>query len=197
MPCHGVDADGAEQQADGRHQERARQRCRREVGEQHKAENEQGGIFWRAEPQGKCSKRRSDQGQHQDAEGARDPRADGGDAQRRASPAALRHCVTVDAGHDRGRFAWNAHQDRGGRAAVLRAVVDAGQHNDGSRGVEAVGDGQQDADAGQRSDAGQHANQRADYAAKKCIPEDARLERHLEAKHQAIEGAFHASLKSE
>ena len=48
---HHVDADGAEQQAERRHQQRARQRGGRHVGEEDEAEHEQRGIFGRAEAQ--------------------------------------------------------------------------------------------------------------------------------------------------
>src|SRR6266850_5546114 len=51
------------------------------------------------------------------------------------SAAPARHRVTVEAGHDRGRFARNVEQDRGGRAAVLGAVVDAGEHDHRAGGV--------------------------------------------------------------
>src|SRR5207247_10854187 len=65
--------------------------------------------------------------------------ADRGDAQCRAGAALLRHGVAVDAGHYRGGLARNAHQDRGSRAAVLRAVIDAGEHYDCLGGVEPEG----------------------------------------------------------
>ena len=42
----------------------------------------------------------------------------------------LRHRVAVDAGHHRRGLARNAHQDRGRRAAVHGAVVDAGEQHD-------------------------------------------------------------------
>ena len=41
-----------------------------------------------------------------------------------------RHLVAVEARHDRRRLAGHVEQDRGRRAAVLRAVVDAGEHDD-------------------------------------------------------------------
>ena len=51
MPGHVVDADHAEQQPETRHQQRARQRGRRHVGEEDQAEHEQRGVFRRAEAQ--------------------------------------------------------------------------------------------------------------------------------------------------
>ena len=100
----------------------------------------------------------------------------------------LRHGVAVDAGHDRGRLAGDAHQDRGGRAAVLRAVVDAGQHHDGLGGIEAEGGRQQDGDAGERADARQHADERADQAAEESIEQHVRAEGDREAEQPGCRG---------
>ena len=197
VPGHHVDADAAEQQPDSRHQQRPRQRGRRHVGQEDEAENEQRGVFRRPEAQREGAERRRDHRQRDDAEGAGDERADRGDAERRAGAALLRHGVAVDAGHHRRRFAWNAHQDRGGRAAVLRAVVDAGQHHDRLGGVEPERHRQEDADAGERTDAGQHADQRADEAAEKGIEQHARLECDREAEQQAVDGRFHGGSEPE
>ena len=104
MAGHVVDADHAEQQAERRHQQRAHQRRRRHVGEEDQAEHEQRGVFGRAELQRERRQRRRDHGEHDDAERAGDERADGGDAERGAGAALLRHRVAVDAGHHRRRL---------------------------------------------------------------------------------------------
>ncbi len=135
--------------------------------------------------------RRRHDSQQDHAERAGDERADCGDAERGAGAALLRHGVAVDAGHHRRGLARDAHQDRGGRAAILRAVVDAGQHHDRLGGVEAVGDRQQNADAGERADAGQYADQCANEAAQERIEQDIRTERDREAEQQTVEGCFH------
>ena len=75
------------------------------------------------------------------------------------------HLVAVDAGDHRGRFARQVDQDGGGGAAVLRAVVDAGQHDQRRHRRQRVGGRQQHGDGGDRADAGQHADQRAEQAA--------------------------------
>jgi hypothetical protein len=155
------------------------------------ADDQQRGVFRRAKPQGKSAERRRNHGQREDTEGAGDERADRCDTQRGSGTALLCHGVAVDTGHHRGGLAWNAHQDRGGRAAVLRAVVDASQHDDRFGGVEAECHRQQNADAGERPDAGQHADQGADHAAEKSIEQHVRPERDREAKQQAVDGGFH------
>jgi hypothetical protein len=188
---HHVDADGAEQEPEGRHQQGARERRRRHVGEEDQAEHEQRGVFRRPEPQREDGERRRDQGQHDHAERAGDERADRRDAQRGARASLARHGVAVDAGHHRGGFARDAQQDRRGRSAVLRAVVDAGQHHDRLGGVEPEGDRQQDADAGERADAGQHPDQRPDQAPQEGVPEHVGPEGDREAEQQAVEGGVH------
>ena len=87
------------------------------------------------------------------------------DRQRRAGAALPRHLVAVDAGDDRRGLARQVDQDRGGRAAVLRAVEDAGQHDQAGHRLEMEGQRQQHRDGGDRADAGQHADQRADQRA--------------------------------
>ena len=190
---HHVDADAAEQDAEGRHQQRAGERRGRHIGEEDQADDQQRGVFRRPEAQREGAERRRDHGQRDDAEGAGDERADRGDAERGAGAALLRHGVAVDAGHHRGGLARNPHQDRGGRAAVLRAVIDAGQHDDRLGGVEAERHRQQDADAGEGADAGQHADQGADHAAEKRIEQHVRPECDREAEHQAVDGRFHGA----
>ena len=145
VPGHVVDADHAEQQPEAGHQQRAHQRRRRHVGEEDQAEHEQRGVFRRAEAQRERRQRRRHQVSTMTPKvpAIQEPTA----AMQSAAPARpfLRHRVAVDAGHHRGRFARNAHQDRGGRAAILRAVIDAGEHDDRLRGVEPERHRQQDA----------------------------------------------------
>ena len=97
----------------------------------------------------------------QRADGAGEERADGRDRERRPGAALARHLIAVDAGHDRGGLARQVDQDGGGRAAVLRAVIDAGEHDQRADRRHAVGDRQQHRDGGERADARQHADQRA------------------------------------
>ncbi len=128
----------------------------------------------------------------QRADGAGEERADGGDRERRPGAALPRHLVAVDAGHDRGGFARQVDQDGGGRAAVLGAVVDAGQHDQRADRRHAVGDRHQHRDGAERADAGQHADQRADRDADQAIEQVLQRERDAEAEDQIVE-EIHAS----
>ena len=90
---------------------------------------------------------------------AGEERAERRDRQRRAGAALPRHLVAVDAGDDRRGLARQVDQDGGGRAAVLRAVEDAGEHDQAGRRLEMERQRQQHRDGRDRADAGQHADQ--------------------------------------
>src|SRR5262249_4597476 len=53
----------------------------------------------------------------------------------------------------------------GGRAAVLRAIEDAGEHDQAGDRLEPEGERQEHRDGGDRPDAGEHADQRTDQRA--------------------------------
>src|SRR5690606_10235915 len=61
-----------------------------------------------------------------------------------------------------------ADQDRGGRAAILRAVIDARKHDDCARRVEREGDRHQKRDRRDRPKAGQNTNQRTENGAEQA-----------------------------
>ena len=66
-----------------------------------------------------------------------DERADRRDRERRTGAPALRHGIAIDAGHHRSGLPGNAHQDRSRRAAVHRAVINAGEQHDGDDRIQA------------------------------------------------------------
>ena len=78
-------------------------------------------------------------------DGAGEEGGDRRDGQGRAGAALLRHRMAVEAGDDRGRLARHVDEDRGGRAAILRAVEDAGQHDHRRGRLQAEGERQQQA----------------------------------------------------
>ena len=129
------------------------------------AEHHQREVLGRAELERDLGERRREGRDDHRRERAGDERAEGRDGERRAGAALARHLVAVDAGHHRRRLAGQVDQDRGRRAAVLRAVVDAGQHDQRGHRRQRVGDRQQHRDRRHRPDAGQHADQRAEQHA--------------------------------
>jgi hypothetical protein len=70
----------------------------------------------------------------------------------------------------------SADQDRSRRAAITRAVVEAGHQDDRRRRVHAVGDRNQQRDAGGRPDAGQHADDGAEQHADERVEQVDRLQ---------------------
>ena len=76
----------------------------------------------------------------------------------------------------RGAFARRVDQDRGGRAAIHAAVVDAGEHDQRARRIELEGDRQQQRDGQRRADAGQHADRGAEQHADQRVEQVDRLE---------------------
>jgi hypothetical protein len=85
------------------------------------------------------------------------------------------HLVAFERGDDRGAFARRVEQDRGGRAAIHAAVIDAGEHDQRAGRVELVGHGQQQRHGQRRADAGQHADGGAQRHADQRIEQVHRL----------------------
>ncbi len=193
MAGHIVNADHAKQQPEASHQQCPDQRGRRHIGKENEAEHEKGGVFRRSKPHGERCERRRDNSKHQHAERAADPRANRCNAKRGAGAAFLGHGIAVDAGHHRRCLAGNAHQDRCGGAAILRAVIDTGEHDDRLRGVQTEGHRQQDGDARERTDARQHADERANQATEKRVPRVGRQQGDREAEIQTMKSCFHGN----
>jgi len=97
------------------------------------------------------------------------------------------HLIAVDRGDHRDRLARHVDQDRGGRATVLRTVVDAGQHDQRRGGVERVDRRQQHGDRGHRPETRQHADQRAEHSAKKRVENVLNAQRDTEAEREVLQ----------
>jgi hypothetical protein len=128
----GVDigADETQQQAERHHRERLDERAVRQRDRGDEADHHQREIFGRAElaARSRRKRRRKERDRKVDTVPAKnEPIA----AIARAAPGAAlaRHLVTVDGGDGRRGFAGHVDQDRRGRAAILRAVIDAGEHD--------------------------------------------------------------------
>src|SRR5581483_11927749 len=119
---------------------------------------------------------RGDERERDDRQGTADERADGGDAEGGAGLALSGEGMAVEDGDDRGRLAGQAQQDRGDRAAVLRTVEDAGEHDDGGDRFEVERDRQQDRDGGGRAETGQDADEHAYDDADEAVQQVLRLE---------------------
>src|SRR6266511_851473 len=110
-------------------------------------------------------------------------RTECGDAQRRSGASLPRHLVAVDGGDDRRRLARDVDQDRRGRAAVLGAVIDAGEQDQRRFRLQRERDRQQHGDGGDRTYAGQHADDGAEQNADEAVSDV--LDRQRDGKSQA------------
>ena len=151
----------------------------RRAGQQ--AQQHQRTDLGRAEFQRHLDQERRQENHLGDAERRADEGGDDGDAERGAALALLGQRKAVETGHRMRRMARQIQQDRADRAAVLGAVIDAGQHQDRRHRLHAEGQRQQDRDGGDRAHARQHADKVADQHAEKALHQIVRLERYAEA----------------
>jgi hypothetical protein len=156
------------------------------VGQHHRedqAHDHEREVLGRAEQKGKTGQGLAEGGDDQGRHRTGEERADGRDAQSHAGTTLAGHLVAVESGHHRGGLAGNVDQDRRGRTAVLRAVIDAGQHDERAGGIESERNRQQHGNGRDRPDAGQHAYQSADETAQEG--EAQVLERQCDAEAEA------------
>src|SRR5262249_27660043 len=135
--------------------------------------------------------RRREGGDDEGRDRAGKERAEGRDREGGAGLALARHLMAVDAGDDRGGLARQVDQDGGGRAAILRAIEDAGEHDQAGYRLEMKGERQQHRDGGDRSDARQHADQGADQRPNQREAEIGGCERDAEAEREIVEKLHH------
>ena len=124
-----VGADKAEQQAERHHGQRLDDRAVGKRDRRDEADDHQREIFGRAELQRDAGQRRGEDRHEEGRDRAGEERAERGDRKRRAGPALAGHLVAVDRGDGGRGFARHVDQDRRGRAAILGAVIDAGEHD--------------------------------------------------------------------
>jgi hypothetical protein len=129
------------------------------------ADHHQRKIFGRAEGQADLRQRRGEQGDDGSGDCAGEQGRQGGRGQRRTGAALAGHLVAVDAGDHRRGFARHVDEDRRGRAAVLRPVEDAGQHDEARDRLQVEGEGKKDRHRRYRADAGQDPDEGANEAA--------------------------------
>ncbi len=187
-----VRTDEAEQEAEQDHAERMQQRAVRQHDGGDEAEHHQREIFGRPEFQGNAGERRCEQHDDQGRDRAGEERADGGGGERRARTALTRHLVAVERGDDGRTLARQVDEDRRGRAAILRAVIDAGEHDERGFGRQAEGQRQEHGDGGDGSEARQHADGRAEQDAEEAVEQVDRAERGVDAQQKVGEQIGHA-----
>ena len=187
-----VDADQAEPDAEEQRRQssdRGRAEHRRH---RHEREHHQREIIGRPEFERPLH---HDGREERDAEGADRPgdeRADGGGRERRAGAAVAGHLVALERRDDGGAFARGVEQDRGGRAAIHRAVIDAGEQDEGRGRLDLEGDRQEQRDGERRAQPGEDADRGSERGADETPHQIDRSERDRKAVEELREG-FHVS----
>jgi hypothetical protein len=157
-----VGADDAQQQAEHDHGDRLADRSARQHHRADEAEHHQREVVGGLEFESDFRQWRREQGNYERCDAAGDEGCDRRHPERRSGAALLGHRMAVDGRHHRGGLTRDVDEDRGGRAAILRAVIDAGQHDQRGCRTEAECQWQQHRDRRDRADAGQHADQGAE-----------------------------------
>ena len=165
----------------------------REHRGRNQSEDHQREVFRRPELERHLGERRRGDGDHQRRDAAGEERAHGGGGERRPGAPLASHLVPVETGDDRSRLARKVDQDRGGGAAVLRAVIDAGKHDQRGDRAQVERDRQQHRDRGHRADAGQHADERAEHDADQRVEQVQGRDRDAEAEDQVVEDIHRGS----
>ena len=168
-------------------------RAARQHHGEHQAQHHQGEVVGRAEQQRHARQRGGERGDDERGDAPGDERADGGNAERHAGAPLLGHLMAVERGDHRCRLAGDVDEDGRGRAAVLGAVVDAGQHDERAGRIDAEGDRQQHGDGGDRADARQHADQRADEATDEAQRQVLERQRNRHPQRQVVEEIDHGA----
>ena len=84
-------------------------------------------------------------------------------------------------------FAWDVEQDRGGRAAVFRAIINAGQHDDAAGRIHLERQRQQQRDRCRRAEPRQDADDGAEETSDEAPQQVVRLKRDRETVQQSAE----------
>ena len=117
----------------------------------HESEHHQGEIIGRPEFERPLHHDWREEGNPEGADRPGNERADGGGRERRAGPAVAGHLVALERRDDGGAFARGVEQDRGGRAAIHRPVINAGEENEGCSRLDLEGDRQEKRDGERRT----------------------------------------------
>jgi len=150
----------------------------------NEAEHHQGEILGRSELQRDAGKRRREEDDDERRDRAGDERADRRRGEGATCLALACHLIAVQRRHDGRGLAGEIDKDRGRRAAVLRTVVDASQHDQRGFRRQPERDRQQHCDRRNRAETGQHADGSAEENTDEAVEKIDRRESGLETDPQ-------------
>ena len=161
---HVVAAEGADQGAEHGDDQRLDDIVAGQQDDGAEPHHHQHEIFGCAQVDGVLGDDRREEDKDDQAEGAADERAEGGDAEGQAAAPLAHHRIAFERGDDGRRVAGRIDEDRGDAPAVHGAQVDAGQQAQSRDVRHAEGQRQHQGDARRRPEAGQGADDGADHA---------------------------------
>src|SRR3546814_3980879 len=179
-----IDTDSRKEKAERHHDPGPYPRTFADIGGERQPEANERGFLDRAEGKGGRGKGRPEKGDREGGDYPGNEAGKGGDSECPAGATGLGHRIAIEAADHAGCFAGHPHEDRGGRAAIKRAIVDARQQDDGAGRVEHDGDRQEHADRGGRAEPGNDADGRTQNSAEKGEKELRWLQRDRQAAHQ-------------
>ncbi len=190
-PVSRVGAHQAEDQPQHGHRNALERRAASQRRACEQAQQHQRADLRRAELQGDLHQQRGEEHHLGDAPGCADERADDGDAERDAALALLRHREAIKTCHSMRRMARQVEKDRADRAAILRPVENAREHQDRADRLDAERQRQKDRNGRERAHARQHADHVADQHAEEAVHQVVRLDRDREPVPKILESGFH------
>ena len=159
-----VGTDHSKQDADHGHGQAIEQAATADKTHAEKTQQHEGTVVGRPEQEPDLPKCWRHRRQHNNGHGAANKARNARGEQRQSCFTFECHLVAIDAGDDAAGVR-NLHGDGAHAIAVLRPVVNSGQHDERATSGKGIGQGQQQADGGQRAQSRQQPDQRADRAA--------------------------------
>ena len=144
------------------------------LGEHHRAreaEDHEGAVVGGTEQEGGFGQKRRKEGERGGCERAPEKACNRGGGQGRRGASGPGETVAVETGDDGARFAGKIQKNRRGAPAVLGAVVNPREHDDGASGLERVGEGKEHGDRRHGSESGQHPHERPEEDARRGVAE--------------------------
>ncbi len=158
-----------------------------QIGQNDQGQDHEREIFRGPEHHRHFGKWKGQEGEAQEAHRPGDEGADGRHSQGGPGPALFGHLVAVQAGDDGRGLPGDVQQNRGGRTAVLGAVINSREHDDGRDRRDLEGNGQKDGYGGHGADAGEDPDERPQENPQETVKEVNRLEGGLKSQKDEVQ----------
>ena len=181
-----VCSDLGQKHASEAHGEPVQNTSRRDNADAHEPEQHEHAVIGRPEHESHSPKQWGEPGEDDDGDRTA---YEAGYSRREQGKTGLplqRQLVTIDASDDAACMG-DLHSDGADAVAVLRPVVDAGEHDQRAVHGKRIGERQEQTDSGQRPQAGQQPHQRADHASDRAVHQVLQGQRVLEPHREVLQ----------